>query len=295
MKFLRCIKYEFKSMVMQPEFLAVLIIACLLPFLSLLELPIFHYDPEYAISAPSPEQGSFLFQNPYGNLLYQYLCPLLASIPVACSYFKEKQSGMDALLIPALGRGRYISAKVLMTLFSGLIVSMLPLLLNMLYMEFAYTRNELVTLDFPGLYTDRLQRLIDGSFFGQLMLTHPALDHFLHISLVGLWSAGAALLTLGISLFFRKHYIINLLLGTLVIMFAVLVLNAAELYACNPQEHFPLVTEIAARFIMPDERSMSDYHIFDFSPGSLIATYSVLYGACAALIAAHLIKHRDII
>ncbi|MBR3299546.1 MAG: hypothetical protein IKI64_10170 [Clostridia bacterium] len=294
MKFLRCIKYEFKSMVMQPEFLGALIIACAFALLSQ-RIPIFHYFPEYAISAPSPEQCSFLFYNPYGKLLYQYLCPLLASIPVACSYFKEKKSGMDALLIPACGRVNYISAKVLMTFLTGFLISTLPFLLSMIYAEIACSRNELVTLDFPALYTDRLQRLLDGSFFGQLMLTHPALDHFLHISLVGLWSAGAALLTLGISFFFRKHYIINLLIGTLIVGFVVMVLNAAELYACNPQEHFPLVTEIAARFTMPDERSMSDYHIFDFSPGSLIATYSVLYGACAALIAAHLIKHRDIV
>lgn len=294
MKFLRCIKYEFKSMVMQPEFLGALIIACAFALLSL-RIPTYHYIPEYSITAPSPEQCSFLFDNPYGKLLYQYLCPLLASIPVACSYFKEKQSGMDALLIPACGRANYISAKALVTFLTGFLISILPFLLSMLYAEIAFPRNELGTLDYTALYTDRLQRLIDGSFFGQLMLTHPALDHFLHISLVGLWSAGAALLTLGISLFFRKHYIINLLLGTLVIMFAVLVLNAAELYACNPQEHFPLVTEIAASYTMPDERSMRAFHIFEFSPGSLIATYSVLYGACAALIAAHLIKHRDII
>lgn len=282
-------------MVMQPEFLGALIIACLLSLLSLIGHPRYHFYMEYNITAPSPEQGAFLYSNVYGKLLCQFICPILASIPVACSYFKEKQSGLDALLIPACGRGNYISAKVLMTFLTGFFISILPFLLNMLYAEFVFPRNELVSLDTPNLYSDRLQRLLDGSLFGQLMLTHPALDHFLHISLVGLWSAGAALLTLGISLFFRKHYIINLLLGTLVIMFAVLVLNAAELYACNPQEHFPLVTELAAMFTMPDERSMSAYHIFDFSPGSLIATYSVLYGACTALIAAHLIKHRDII
>lgn len=284
-------------MVLQPEFLAALIGACLLSLLSLTDIPEFHSLPEYSIAAPSPEQGSFLFRNVYGRLMYQYICPILASIPVACSYFREKECGMDALLIPACGRTRYICAKVLMTFLSGLFIAILPFLLNMLYSEFAYPRNELVRLDYLSFYTDRWQQLLDGSFFGRLMLTAPVLDHFLHVLLVGLWSAGAALLTLGISFFFRKHYIINLLLGALILLFAVLLLNAAEIYQFNPQEYFPLVTRIALLHGEPDQRAIiyAGYHIFDFSPGALAAAYSALYGACAALIATHLIKHRDII
>ena len=59
----------------------------------------------------------------------------------------------------------------------------------------------------------------------------------------------------------------------------------------------PLVTRIALLHGEPDQRAIiyAGYHIFDFSPGALAAAYSALYGACAALIATHLIKHRDII
>ena len=294
MKLLRCLKYEFKSMVMQSEFLFAFILCCLLSLLTL-GIPSRHYIPEYSITAPSPEQCSFLYNNPYGKLLYQYICPILASIPVACSYFKEKKNGMDALLIPTCGRANYILAKVLMTFLTGFFISILPFIIGMLYAEFAYPRNELVAFLSPMIYEGLFAYHPNENIFGQHMLTHPALDHFLHISLVGLWSAGAALLTLGISFFFRKHYIINLLLGTLILLFAVMLLNALELYPFNPQEYFQYKSVQLALEYTPNSSHFPDIRVVELSARALITSYSVLYGACAAFIAAHLIKHRDII
>lgn len=290
MKFLKCIRYEFKNMIMQPEFLFALAAACLLSLTSL-TWPKHCLMPDFSIASQSPEQGSLLFTNAYGRLLYQFICPILASIPVACSYFKEKSCGMDALLIPACGRKSYILAKAVMTFLSGFFIATLPFLLNMLYAELAFTRNELVSLVWPLLYEGNVQLIASGNFFGQLMLTHPALNHFLHISLIGLWSAGAALLTLGISFFFRKHYLINLLISSIVILFAAAALNAFGLQAYNPQEYFPMTQYMGAHRA---NKSALD-GITELSGQALAIAYSVLYGACAALIGAHLIKHRDII
>ena len=185
-----------------------------------------------------------------------------------------------------------------MTFLSGFIVSTLPFLINLFYSELIYPRNEMMIVIDTDIYAGMPQFAGEWNVFGHLMFTHPVLNHLLHISLVGLWSAGAALLSLGISFFSRRHYLINLLYGTAILLLAAIVLKAAA-PACCPYEAFPLLPERLTNYVQHlyfHDPNAEIYHDFaDPSGAGLAVVYALLYGACAALTAIHAKKYRDVI
>lgn len=304
MRFLRCMKYEFKSMAAQPEFLAVLVLGCLFSLLGFYSEDYGDYGGFrfvmvcFSPLSPAPEYGSLLYSNVFGRMLYQFMCPIMASIPAACSYYREKKNHMDALLIPAFGRGNYIGAKLLTAFLVGFAVSTLPFVLNMYFTEIIFPRNEMVTAVDPAFYDGMAQLAGKWNVFGDLMFSQPLINHSLHIALVGLWSAGAALLSLGISFFFRRHYFINLLIGPVILLFAGMILSAAGGGAFDPREAFPLLPEKLVSSV-----SNLKYNVDKLGYNSVVyplgwgiaAVYAMLYAACGALTAAHLIKHRDVV
>ena len=297
MTFLKSLKYEFKSMLSRKESLAVLVIGTLFSLIFLVNTDDgLHFVPYYWELGNSPEWVSLLYVNVYGKLLYQFLCPIMACIPAACSYFNEKRKHIDALIIPAVGRARYIGAKMLTTFISGFISSTLPFVLSMTYAWMFFSRNEMVTVVVPNFYEGLAQQAGEWNIFGHLMFTHPMLNYCLHITLVGLWSAGAALLTLGISLHYRRNYFLNLLLGPVILFSVGTILTVANLRSFNPVEAFPLAPDKISQYVMQlanNDKNAEFYHDFVEPSGLGVAfVYLIIYGSCAGLIISHLAKHR---
>ena len=300
MKFFKCLRYEMKNMLMQKEFLVALTLCFAFTLIWFIPSESRWFDRFFSVKSLSPEHMSFLYCYVLGRVLYQFVCPILASVPMACSYFREKKDHLDALLIPAVGRGRYVGAKALMTFVSGFIVSTLPFFITMLYSELIFQRNEMVTVTYPQFYDGFAQLAVEWNIFGGLMFTHPVLNHLLHITLVGLWSAGAALLSLGISFFRRRSYFINLLLGPIILLLIVTVLSAVGAGSFDPQTAFPLSPENmgsyghAVRF-NKDPRVIASYSYITPSKLGVLVVYSAVYAAGIALPIIHVKKHRNIV
>lgn len=136
------------------------------------------YGQWMAMDISEPEIGLFLF-----------LVPLLATLPYAMSYNKDRSAGYYAQLVSRGGLKEYLIGKYVAVFVSGFIVVVIPLLINFL----------LVTLDTPL----RVPLVISSSALGtrefgliKLYFHHPLLFTLFYIFLDGLWGGVFALASL---------------------------------------------------------------------------------------------------
>lgn len=271
------VRYEFRKMISLPEFWVALIVCFLIPVIGIM-LPTKHYAfPGYNQFGPTPELYSLLEANDIGDITY-IIGPILASVPIACSYFHDKKRHMDQIVIPRGGRNKYFLCKVLLTLITGFIISVLPFVIHTVYCEIAYTRGPMEPYITKNFYDPNYEFDISASLYGVLKYNHPLLNTLLHIGMIGLWGAGLALLTHCISLFFRKYYVLNLCLGGLAGMLSMLVIGPIAGLYWVVQNYFT----IGPAFVIPLRSAP-------------FIVLGILYLIDAALICVHLFKSGDVL
>lgn len=271
------VRYEFRKMISLPEFWVALIVCFLIPVIGII-LPTKHYGfPGYNQFGPTPEEYSLLDANEIGDIAY-IIGPILASVPIACSYFHDKKRHMDQIVIPRGGRRKYFLTKVLLTALTGFLISVLPFLIHTLYCEIAYTRGPMQPFVTRSFYQPRYDFELSASLFGVFKYNHPLLNTLIHIWILGMWGAGLALLTHCITLFFRKYYVLNLCLGGLIGVLSLLAIAPTAGLIWAIQNYFT----IGPAFPIP-------------SPLIPFVILAVLYLIDAVLICVHLRKKSDVL
>lgn len=176
-----------------------------------------------------PEQVSLLAGSSIGTVLDGIFIPVLAALPAACSYFEEKRNGIVNHILTRTTRRAYFSGKALVSFLFGLMVSILPFLLNYALCLIAVSRKDtvsVITANMGGVYGYAVESWLGRYLFPGLYLNHPVLNQLLLIGLVGIWGGGMALLAYGVSLYFRKHIVLTAALPGIIVMLTGLLLSA---------------------------------------------------------------------
>lgn len=236
----RYIRHEIKKMFMQKETWIVIAICFGIAFVGMLE-SVFGLEN-------ITDRGRFVFRPDYymlntstvGTLYLLMLAPFIASIPCACSYFKENSSHMDAIIISRVGRNRYYTAKMIVVAVTGFVVAVLPLALQyIMCMLTVPSGNILHSFTMSAYKWDFCNDIITTTvLFPELYINYPDLSVFVHIAICGLWMMGMTMLTYTISLYFRKNIIITMVLSSAINLIYTLILDALNLHYLTPTIYF---------------------------------------------------------
>jgi hypothetical protein len=146
------------------------------------------------------------------NLFY-LLLPLICVIPYGASYFSDKKSGYQRLLVLKKGKIAYAISKYIATFFSGFTLIIVPLLINLIITAC------LVPAYIPDPFEVLYYAVTYNQAFSDLFYTHPLLYVSIYIILsaifAGLWSTVPTALS-----FFAKNKYIILLLPYVFLLFA---------------------------------------------------------------------------
>lgn len=235
----KCIRHEMKKAFMQWETWVVIAVCFAIMFLGLAEHFIWFED--YFIEPARPRSDRYmLVSSSMGYIYALVLAPLLASIPCACSYYREKESHADIILAAKFGRGKYYIGKLIAVALTGFIVSVLPLVLQYIICMIFMPEGDIYYLWF-SVY-DSLESyndmVINTTVFPNLYMNHQDLSVFIHIALCGAWTMGLAMLTYTISLYFRKNIVITLTASTIFNIIYMLVMDILGLAYLIPGNYF---------------------------------------------------------
>lgn len=148
-----CIKYEIKKMFMQWETWAVIAVCFAVAFITDIET-LSWFPDEFAETAKLRSDRTMFSTSSIGHLQILFLGSLLASIPCACSYYKEKTDKSDLLLISRMGRTQYYTSKALVTFVTGFVIAVLPELIHYLFCVIAVPAKELNLSKVYDVYTE---------------------------------------------------------------------------------------------------------------------------------------------
>lgn len=137
-----------------------------------------------------------------GSIFFLTL-PILASMPFGASYFTERKTGYSVQMITRSGQVMYLWAKWIATFVSGILVIMLPLLLNLM-------ANALVC----PLGKVRVLSLIvyvgQESFASKLFYSHPLVYILVSLILSSVWGGICSTISLTVGMFLKNKILIIL-------------------------------------------------------------------------------------
>ena len=160
---------------------------------------------------PSTVYNSFIGLD-YLNLpalIFYTILPIMATLPFAASYYKEKKSGYLKNVLVKTDKNKYYISKYLMVFFSGfitiLVTSLISLIITMMF--FPALKPELVTQTYTISTLE--------SMWFDLFATHPMMYVLAYILLDSVFCGALALITLVISMFVNNLFIVYT--GTMII------------------------------------------------------------------------------
>ncbi|KAF0993770.1 hypothetical protein BJQ97_00395 [Geobacillus sp. TFV-3] len=182
---------------------------------------IYHHDPNvFALTSPHLEWvglGGYRFN--VLSSLYYFLFPLLLSIPLVDSIYRERKSGNVHYQLTRMGRNVYYRRKFLFAYISAFLLFLLPLVLGVVlvnlltnhwdYSSFSQAYRQLVNGTLP---------LPDNSFEGEkkrlfspLLEISPYWYVLAYYVMGGLFAGGYVCLGLGFSFLLKNRYLITLM------------------------------------------------------------------------------------
>lgn len=233
------IRHEFKKVFLQWETWVVIAVCFAIVFFGMAEH--FMWFEDRFIEPTRPRSDRYmLVSSSIGYIYALVLAPLLASIPCACSYYREKESRTDVILATKFGRGKYYIGKLIAVAVTGFIVSVLPLVLQYIMCMIFMPEGDIYYLwssvyDSIESYNDMI---INTTVFPYLYMNNQDLSVFVHIAICGAWTMGLAMLTYTISLHFRKNIVITLVASTIINIVYTIAMDALSLSYLTPSKYF---------------------------------------------------------
>lgn len=215
----RCISNEIKKMFMRWETWVVIVLCFALAFFSNIETLSWFPDTFIETAKPPNERTMFTFSS-FGHIYILFLSFMLASIPCACSYYSERSSRMDVIIISKEGRAQYYIGKAIVIFITAFVVALLPLLVHYLFCLIALPQKEIMFARYiDSVYTDNYDGgvlgVLDATLFPYLYMNCPIADAIVHFMIFALWVAVMTMFTYTVSLFFRKNIVITFATSTL--------------------------------------------------------------------------------
>jgi len=134
--------------------------------------------------------------------IFYFLLPLAATLPYSFSLLDENRSGYLRQMTLKKGQLRYYMAKYIVTFSSGLLVAVIPILINLI----------ITACYLPAVTPDPLEQLYSnqpyGRYLSHIYHSKPFLFVGIFVTLPGVFCGLWATLTLCISLFVRNKYIV---------------------------------------------------------------------------------------
>ncbi|GCD82640.1 NADH dehydrogenase FAD-containing subunit [Parageobacillus thermoglucosidasius] len=153
------------------------------------------------------------------SALYYFLFPLLLSIPLADSIYRDQSSGNLHYQLTRMGRGVYYRRKFLFAYISAFFLFLFPLLLGVVlvnlltnhwdYSSFSHAYRQLMdgTLQLPDNSFEGEKKTL----FSSLLAISPYWYIFVYYVIGGLFAGGYVCLGLAFSLVMKNRYLITLL------------------------------------------------------------------------------------
>lgn len=212
----RCISNEIKKMFMRWETWAVIALCFALAFFSNMET-LSWFPDTFIETAKAPNERTMFTFSSFGHIYILFLSFMLASIPCACSYYSERSSRMDVIIIAKEGRAQYYIGKAIVIFITAFVVALLPLLVHYLFCLIALPQKEIMFARYVQyIYTDNYDRgVLDSALFPYLYMNCPIADAIVHFMIFALWVAMMTMFTYTVSLFFRKNIVITFVTSTL--------------------------------------------------------------------------------
>ena len=210
----RYIKHVIKKMFMQWETWAVIVLCFAIAFITNIET-LSWFPDEFIETAKLRSDRAMFSTSGIGHLQILFMGPLLASIPCACSYYKEKTDKTDLVLIPRTGRHQYYISKAVVTWITGFVIAVLPELIHYLFCVIALPEKEIALTKVYDVYEQNYDiALNDYIAFPKLFMNYPGIDTLVHFIIYGFWVSMLTFFTYTTSLFFRKNIVTTLVAST---------------------------------------------------------------------------------
>lgn len=276
---IKYLKHEFKKVFLQWETWVVLAACCAIAMFANIEI-LNWFHAEYFELVEYRPYCSMLLLSSVGQLHLMFLGSLLASIPSACSYYRERHNHSDVILISKLGRNKYYISKIIVAAITGFTVAVLPLTIQYLFSIIAVPLdNTMPFLADGSAYRGTSDEIMmTTTVFPKLFMNYPNLTVFAHIGLFGLWVMGLTMLTYTVSLFFHKNLVITMSVSTVLGLIVMLVLQALKLSYLS-----------IYKYLIPVPG------VYNMNFSAFMLTFAVLILINIVLLAIKLVAKKDII
>lgn len=179
---IKYIRHEFKKVFLQWETWVVIAVCFAIAMLANIEI-LSWFHAEYFELVEYRPYCSMLLLSSVGQVHLMFLGSLLASIPCACSYYKERSSRSDVILISKLGRSKYYISKIIVAAITGFAVAVLPLIIQYLFSFIAIPLDSTMPFLADGsVYRGTSDEIMmTTTVFPELFMNYPNLTVFAHI------------------------------------------------------------------------------------------------------------------
>lgn len=203
------LKFDFRIAFSRQEFYIVITIAIVLALAGFTEQCILHFG-HLSFQVYSANHTSMIFTGSIGMLIIYGLLPFLAAMAYADCYYVEYTQCISQLTLSRSDKGIFLTAKFVIVAIGGLVISVLPFLINQLFCLIAFPITSAAHYSNWPSNSDVLFLATRTMLFPKLYLGTPYLANLIHILIAGLYGLLCAISTFSISLFFRRNRLIVL-------------------------------------------------------------------------------------
>jgi len=136
----------------------------------------------------------------YGSIVWNFLFPIIVSIPYATSLRNEMKTRYSLMIVTVIGKRKYFFVKSMIACLSGFIISAITLILDFMILS-CYNPAYYPLID--SMTTSILQNDMLSSYFYSSPFCYCAI----WFCIISFWAANFSLFTMAISLIIKKETI----------------------------------------------------------------------------------------